>query len=292
MKKWNKIGKSLLFPHKIIVMILFSLSMAFLIFSMLYFGTEHIISYISYAFAFYSLSIVCLRIPEIIIFIKKIKNENKYIIRYKSDTHLRINISLFGSLIFNIIYSIFQLCLGLYHKSFWFYSMAMYYILLSLMRFYLVKYTKNNKGGEKLISEYKRYNFCGWMMLLMNMTVTGIIFFIIYFGRTFYHHQITTIALATYTFVTFSLSIYNFIKYRKYSSPVYSASKSINLVAGCVSMMTLTTTMLTTFGSNDSLEFRKTLLTIFGIVVSIFILSIAIQIIIFSKKNLKKLRRT
>ena len=158
------------------------------------------------------------------------------------------------------------------------------------MRFYLVNHTKKNKPGEDLLIEYKRYNICGWVMLLMNLTVTAIIFFIIYFDRTFYHHQITTIALAAYTFLTFSLSIYNFIKYRKFNSPVYSAAKSINLVAACVSMMTLTTTMLTTFGGEDVVEYKKLLLTMVGVVVSLFILTISIQIIIFTSKNLKKLK--
>ena len=70
---------------------------------------------------------------------------------------------------------------------------------------------------------------------------------------------------------------------------MYSAAKSLNLVAGCVSMMTLTTTMLTTFGSDDILEFKKILLTIVGIVVSLFILAISIQIIVATRKKIKSM---
>lgn len=290
MERLKKIVNKLLFPHMALVLVLFPVSMALLICSMVFLGTESVLSYVSYMFSFYSLTIVCLRIPQIIEFIKKYKNSNKLLVRYQNDINFRINLSLYLSLVLNIAYSIFQLCLGLYHKSFWFISMSVYYVLLSLMRFYLVNHTKKNKPGEDLLIEYKRYNICGWVMLLMNLTVTAIIFFIIYFDRTFYHHQITTIALAAYTFLTFSLSIYNFIKYRKYNSPVYSAAKSINLVAACVSMMTLTTTMLTTFGGEDVVEYKKLLLTMVGVVVSLFILAISIQIIIFTSKNIKKLK--
>ena len=290
MGKWKKVGKLFLFPHRILIMLLFPISLALLVFSMLYFGTEHIISYVSYIFAFYSLTILCLRTHKIIAYINDKKNSSKLLKRYKEDLDYRIKVSLYGSLAINISYSIFQLCLGIYHKSFWFSSMAVYYVLLSFVRYYLVRHTKNNKLGEELLIEYKRYNFCGWIMLLMNLAITAIMFFIIYFERTFYHHQITTIALAAYTFLTFGLSIYNFIKYRKFNSPVYSASKTINLVAGCVSMITLTTTMLTTFGTEDVIEFRKILLTIVGIVVSLFILLVSIQIIVFSKKNINKIK--
>ena len=290
MERLKKIINKLLFPHMALVLVLFPVSMALLICSMVFFGTDSVLSYVSYVFSFYSLTIVCLRIPQIIEFIKKYKNSNKLLVRYQNDINFRINLSLYLSLVLNIAYSIFQLSLGLYHKSFWFISMSVYYVLLSLMRFYLVNHTKKNKPGEDLLIEYKRYNICGWVMLLMNLIVTAIIFFIIYFDRTFYHHQITTISLAAYAFLTFSLSIYNFIKYRKFNSPVYSAAKSINLVAACVSMMTLTTTMLTTFGGEDVVEYKKLLLTMVGVVVSLFILTISIQIIIFTSKNLKKLK--
>lgn len=286
----KRILKNIIFPNTIFVLILFPLAIGILLYSMIKFGSESIYSIISYALSFYALTVLCIKIPSIIKAIKKFKSENKYYLKYKEDVNLRINISLYASLVLNISYSVFQLCLGLYHNSFWFYSMAVYYILLSLVRFYLVNYTKQYKPGDKVLLEYKKYNFCGWIMLLMNTAVTVIIFFIIHFDRTFYHHQITTIALAAYTFLTFSLSIYNFIKYRKYNSPVYSAAKTINLICACVSMMTLTTTMLTTFGSNDVLEFKKILLGIVGGLVSVFILATSIQIIVYTRKKIKEIK--
>lgn len=286
----KRILKNIIFPNTIFVLILFPLAIGILLYSMIKFGSESIYSIISYALSFYALTVLCIKIPSIIKVIKKFKSENKYYLKYKENVNLRINISLYASLVLNISYSVFQLCLGLYHNSFWFYSMAVYYILLSLVRFYLVNYTKQYKPGDKVLLEYKKYNFCGWIMLLMNTAVTVIIFFIIHFDRTFYHHQITTIALAAYTFLTFSLSIYNFVKYRKYNSPVYSAAKTINLICACVSMMTLTTTMLTTFGSNDVLEFKKVLLGIVGGLVSVFILATSIQIIVYTRKKIKEIK--
>ena len=85
------------------------------------------------------------------------------------------------------------------------------------------------------------------------------------------------------------MAIINFIKYRKYNSPVYSAAKSITLVAACVSMITLTTTMLTTFGSDDLIEFKQIILLFVGIVVALFINTLAIQIIVSTTKKLKEL---
>ena len=55
-------------------------------------------------------------------------------------------------------------------------------------------------------------------------------------------------------------------------------------------MMTLTTTMLTTFGTKEIIEFKNVLLTIVGVVVSLFILVISIQIIIATNIKIKQLK--
>lgn len=289
MDKFKKIAIKILFPNIILSITLFPVSLILMLLSMFLIGMDSIFTYISYALAFYSLTIFCLRIPNIISFFKRFKNENKYIVRLTNDVHLRMNIILISTLIINIAYALLQLAMGIYHKSFWFYSMSVYYILLALIRLYLSNYTRKYKVQENLKIELKKYRFSGYILLLMNLTITVILFFIIYWNRTFYHNEITTIALAAYTFLTFTMAIINFIKYRKYNSPVYSAIKSITLVAACVSMITLTTTMLTTFVSDDLIEFKQIILLFVGIVVALFINILAIQIIVSTTKKLKEL---
>lgn len=278
--------KKIIYPHIVILLSFVPISFSLLIYSLIYLGTHSIISYVSYILSFYSLLIFCFRIPNMINYFKKVKDENKYLKRLFNDVHFRINLSLYGTLIINIIYSIFQLGLGFYHNSFWFYSMAIYYFLIALMRFYLVRHTRNYKPGEELEIELKKYRFCGWILLLMNVSVSIIIFFMIYWNRTFVHHEITTIALAAYTFFTFTLAIINLVKYRKYNSPIYIATKSINLVVSSVSMITLETTMLTTFGGNDDPLFRTLILSLSGGAVAIFILIMAILIIVKANRAL------
>ena len=115
----------------------------------------------------------------------------------------------------------------------------------------------------------------------------------VYWNRTFEHHEITTITLAAYTFTTFTFAIINTVKYRKYNSPVLSAGKAVSLAAGAVSMLTLESTMLTTFndGSMD-LPSRKIMLGCTGAAVSVFIIVMAIYMIVQSNKKLKLLKNT
>jgi len=285
---WKKIGLSLLYPHLAVIICLLPISISFLVLSLIYLDSTSIISILSYLLSFYVLLTICFRVPKIVEYFKKVKQENKYIQRWFSDTHLRMNVSLYGSLIWNVIFAIFQLVLGFYHKSLWFYTMFAYYVVLGLMRFFLVKHTRKYKANEEEIMETKRYILCGWMLLIINLTLSIITCFIVYWNKTFNHHMITTIAMAAYTFFTFTFAIVNLIKYKKYNSLVYSAAKNITLISACVSMLTLETTMLTTFGGAEEGLFRQIILSISSVVVIGFAISMAIYMIVRGNKRLKQ----
>jgi len=288
----KKIFKALLYPRIWVMIILLPLSTAFLVYSMVFLGTESIPAILSYVLSAYTLTVWCFKIPYLISFFKTFRNENKYILRWREDDRLRVNTSLYGSLLWNTAYGIFQLWLGYYHHTFWYYSLAGYYISLAAMRFFLVRHTRAHKPGELIRRELQKYRACGWVFLIMNLALTLIIFFMVYWNRTFLHHEITTIAMAAYTFTTFTTAIINMVKYRKYQSPVYSASKAISFAAACVSMLTLTSTMLTTFGgATMDAEARRLMLALIGGAVSLVILIMAVYMITNSTKKIKALNR-
>lgn len=288
---WKKIGKALLFPHIAIMMILVPIATVFLVYSMVFLGTQSVAAIISYVLAAYTLTIWCFKIPYLIQFLKTFKAENKYARIWQDDTRLRVNVSLYGTLIYNTAYALLQLGMGFWHHTFWFYSLAGYYICLAAMRFFLARYTIKHKPGEKMREELIRYRLCGWIFLVMNLALSLMVFFMVYWNRTFRHHEITTIALAAYTFTAFTMAIINMVKYRKYNSPVYSASKAISLASACVSMLTLEATMLTTFGAGTMGAItRKIFLGCTGGVISVFVVVMAIYMIRQSSKKLKDLK--
>lgn len=135
----------------------------------------------------------------------------------------------------------------------------------------------------------QKYRACGWVFLVMNAALTLIVFFMLYWNRTFVHHMITTIAMAAYTFTAFTMAIVNLVKYKKYESPVFSATKAIGFASACVSMLTLTSTMLTTFkdGTMDAFS-EKLLLGGVGFAVSGVVLVMAIYMIVTGTKKLRQ----
>ena len=287
----KKLGKAILFPHIAIMILLVPIATVLLVGSMVFIGTESLVAIVSYVIAAYTLTVWCFKIPYLINFFKTFKNENKYARRWRDDTRLRVNVSLFGSFAWNTLYGVFQLWLGFYHHTFWFYSLGAYYICLGVMRFFLARHTTRYAPGERMQAELKKYRACGIVFLVMNLALALIIFFMVYFNRTFEHHMITAIAMAAYAFTALTAAIVNVIKYRKYNSPVYSASKAISLAAALVSMLTLESTMLTTFGEGTmTATEQKIMLGATGGVISVLIVAMAIYMIVLGTKKLEQLK--
>lgn len=286
--KIKDITSKIFHPHIAVFLILLPISITLLTLSLLYYESTSIFAILSYLLASYMLIIISLKIPKLVSFLKKIKENNKYAKLWFSDVQLRMKVSLYLSVFWNTAYALLQLGLGIYHKSLWFFSMFAYYLLLTFIRFFLADYTKKYKANENQEQEIQKSLLCGCLLLCMNLALAVIITFIVLQYKTFQHSIVTTITLATYTFFTFTYAIVNCIRFRKYKSLVYSSAKSISLITASVSMLTLESTMLSTFGGTDDLLFCKIMLSVSGAVVIAFALSMAIIIIVKAGKKYKQ----
>jgi hypothetical protein len=286
----RRIIKALLYPHAAVMAALLPISAALLVLCMVYLGTESVFSVMSYVLSFYTLSVYCLRIPGIVRAIRRFKRENKLYRRWAEDESLRVRVTLYGALVWNTAYAVLQGGLGIVHRSFWYYSLAGYYILLAAMRFFLLRHTRRHRAGERMDAELKEYRLCGWLFLTMNLTLSVMVFFMIYWNRSFDHDEIVTIAMAAYTFCTLTVAIINTVKYRRYNSPVYSAAKAIGLASASVSVITLEATMLSTFGDGTVDEsVRRLLLALTGGAVSVLLVVMAVYMIVQGTAKLKAL---
>lgn len=284
--------KKLLFPHPLIVVTVLPASITLLVYSMVVIGTDTPIAYLSYFLSAYAVTITGVRIPQGVKHLKNRKNNNKYIIRWLNDAKLRSKLILLCTTIFNAIYGILNLFLGYVHSTFWFYSLGFYYLCLVFMRLILLCHTDKNDTYARIKSEFKKYRCCGIIFLILNISISFIIFFMVYWNRTFYHNEITTIAIATYTFSALTIAIINIAKKQKSKVPIQSASRIISLTAACVSVLTLESTMLTTFGSEGtSIQIRQIMLGASGGVVSFFIIGMSIFMIVTSTRHLNELNQ-
>ena len=91
--------------------------------------------------------------------------------RYMTDAAFKVRISLFVSLGINLAYSVFKLGSGLYFRSLWIGAIAVYYILLSMIRFVLL-YHMERKKDAGISAEYHSYRITAVLMMCINLTLT------------------------------------------------------------------------------------------------------------------------
>lgn len=277
---WKKLGKTVLFPPVFIIFLLLPFSTGTLIYGMLFLVENDWRRIAAYVFSFYSLLVLCARIPKIVTFCKSMKENNRYIRTWSEDVQLRTKIILMGNVLWNCGYALLQLGIGIYHHSVWFYSLAGYYFSLAVMRLFLLAHAFRYQFGEKRRAEWKWYRNCGWVFLLMNLALSRMMLYMVRGERIVRHSEITTITMAAYTFASFSMAVRNMVVYKKYESPVLSASKIISLAAVSVSVMTLENTMLYTFRTETmTLEKQRVMQALTGAAIALFIVIMAIHMI-------------
>lgn len=291
MKLLKNLLINLLLPHIAVIIFIVPVAAIMLVYAFVRPDSHPLLIYSSYFLSAYALTILCAKLPEAFEKIKSLKEKNKYLRHYFTNPHLRVNISLLGSVTINSAYAVMQLVTGFFLHSIWFYALAVYYGLLALMRISLLRYTRSETPVQNRKNELYKYRTCGILLLVMNLSLAIIVFYIVYQNRGFSYHYIQTISLAAYSFTTITVAIVNVFRYRKYESPVLSAAKSISLAAACVSMLSLETAMLSAFGSNEFPVFRQAITAITGTVILVFVLCMAIYMILHANKEIKAIER-
>lgn len=301
MADWKKIGKKLLFPPGWLIVILSVISAAALtvVFQN---GLEHSsvawvsgLVYAVYVLAFYSLTVVCAAC--ITVFpgrYRKIKQkiyENKFGNRYMTDAAYRTHFSLYVSLSINLLYVATNLISGIWYRSVWSITLAVYYIILALMRFLLLRFSIKIGIGNDREKELRRSRLCGVILMTVNLALSGVVVLVIVQNKGFAYHGMLIYIMAMYTFYVTVHSIINLMKYRKYNSPVMSTAKSISFAAALVSMLSLTTAMLSQFGAeNKTPHFNQIMVGATGAGVCAIVVTISVYTIARTNKEIKKLR--
>ncbi|MGN0350622.1 MAG: hypothetical protein ACI4ES_03140 [Roseburia sp.] len=211
--------------------------------------------------------------------------------RYLSEKTFRAEISLYPSLFINLFYAGIKLFSGIRYQSVWFGTLAVYYILLAVMRFSLLYHVRKRERRQKnQISELKICRSCGVILMILDWALTGMVVLVISKNSGFEYPGMFIYVMALYTFYVVITAVVNVIKFRKHENPAISAAKVINLTAALVSMFSLETAMLTQFGADRDAAFRQMMSAATGAGMSILILGMALVMIVRTTNQIGKIR--
>jgi len=291
---WKKLGKKLLFPP-VWGMVLLAIVSAVALTTVFIRGWEQqVIAYVVYVLAFYTLSVVtvfCITVlPKKYRSIKEKVLANPLGNRYVTDKEFRTKVSLNLSLAINLLYVAINILSWYLYHSWWFVCLAVYYTILSVMRFLLVRYVRLNPIGVNRYGELKRALTCSYIMLLLNFFLSGAVLMVVYQDKGYEYHGIMIYVMAMFTFYNTTTAIIDLIRYRHLESPVMAAAKGISMAAALVSMLNLETAMFAQFGADMAKEDQQLMIMLTGAGISIAVIAIAVFMIAHCTKEIKKTR--
>ena len=249
-------------PNIFIKILSYILSIYLLIYVFTMHIEESLLAYIAYPLSTYAL------ILFIIWFIKACNFSSEFIHNtslyklYKKNERNILKYSLTITSIINLLYGLFKLITGIYYSSWWFITIAIYYLILCLMKLLVLK---NSKSIIRNI---------GIILLLMNFVLIGIV--VLSLGHDYHitYKDYLIYVVALYDFYLIITSIINVFKYRNDKREVMIASKYISLIVSMITMLELEIAMIYEFG--DDGEFKTIMISITGLV--IFIINIILSV--------------
>lgn len=290
MKNWKSIGTKLAYSPTVLHILMVILSAAALIIVFIKEWNENPIAYAVYIFSFYTLvTVVFAGVKTISGYYKAAKKtvyQNQYAYRYLTDAAYKTNISLFISFIINLLYVFTNAVSAVWYRTSWFAIFAVYYGIMAVMRFLLVRYFRNHQIGKNMLEELKRARVCSCILMLVNLTLSGVVLMMLYHNRGFHYQGVLIYVMATYTFYVVISAIVDLVKYRKYNSPVLSVSKMIKFAASLFSMLFLETAMFSQFGQDTPEQTKRIMIMVTGAGISIIVVGMSMYMMIRCSKKI------
>lgn len=287
--KNRMIIRRMLYPTPKVGLTVSVISYMALIFIFAYGKTKSMLAYPVYCMSAYSLIILCAAMP------KKIRSAVQFlgsrktirqllsshiVNRYLSDLTFRGNIGIYRGMTVNFLYTIFRTMMGIRYASVWSISLAVYYLLLGMIRTYMIVCYKQRFTKSETIC----YRNTAWFLFLLNVPMGGMIALMIRTDSGFLYPGYVIYLSALYTFYTLISTIRNIAKYHKAGSPILTASKILNFIAALMSILGLQTAMISQFSTNGA-HYLKLMNGITGSFVYAMVIAIAIWMLFSSKKE-------
>ena len=151
------------------------------------------------------------------------------------------------SLVFNIAYCGYHIAYGAATNSWWFLAIGIYYALLSIVRFAVLRH----KGNRQLL-----VRFTGVMLIALSFSLVGTVILAFIKDRGTVFPLIAMLAIATYTFTKITLASIKWIKARKSKSVKTMTLRNISFANALVSIYSLQRSMLVSFDGMTATEIR------------------------------------
>ncbi len=249
---------------------------------------QSIIAYFVYPLSAYTLVVISVTMPTTIKNTKKYLNEHEKTSFYVNKSYERTIFFLQMGLIVNLLYAAFKMSTAVYYSSAWLGAIAIYYSILVIIKYYLLRrekmYIQFDQEDEAYIKRWNSYRVTGFMLLLLSASILGLAIQMVLNGESYEYGEIVVIASAAYTFYRLTLAIVNAVQNSHSKNAIISAVKYVNLSTAFIAILALQTALLAAYALDDNFVTLMNLFT--SIAVCSTIIIFAIRMIKISNKKL------
>ncbi len=250
--------------------------------------------YAAYALSAYALTVACACLPgwwralrsAVHVPIPKKLREAPYVQRYLTEPAFRLRVSLWQGLFFDLLYAGLKLFSGVRYRTVWFLALAVYYAVLALTHFLLLR--GGRRDGR---AQLRSYISCGVLLLMLHQALVGIVALMVRREQGFVYPGLLIYVMAAYAFYSVILAAVDLLRFRKNAPPAHAAAKAVRLATALVSILALETAMLSSFGGSDGPEFRAVMTACTGGGVCLLVILMAIFMIVKGARQLHAARR-
>ncbi len=215
---------------------------------------------------------------------------NEYTAKLADDAVYRTVAMTYLSFGVNAAMGLAKAAAGIFLRSYWLITFAAYYILLCVIRMFLLKTNRSICGinDKKLreTAEWKAYGICGFLFMAMTVILQGAIVLILKDGHGFKYDGFLIYAVAAYDFYCLISSIVYMVRKSTDNTPVIRAIKIIKLSTSLVSMLSLQTAMFASFGNGG--DFQSKMNFIVGTSICVLIFLLGMFMVFNSRRKIKK----
>ncbi len=148
------------------------------------------------------------------------------------------------SLAFNIAFGAYHIVFGVVERSWWLFTVGVYYVILSTARFAVIMTKRNGRFVTK---------FAGVMLMVLSVPLAGTVVLATVKDRGTVFHEIVMIAIAVYAFTKITLAAVKLVKSRHIRSAKAVTLRNISFATAFVSIFSLQRSMLVSFeGMSES----------------------------------------
>ncbi len=172
-------------------------------------------------------------------------NIHELLKRWKADFDFKTILSAMGSLFITTVFALYNGFLGVYHSSLWNGAICLYYLILVLLRGFIILAERslarleNPNPRRSLV-----YRLSSLLLLFLNISLIVPVTMMVKLQKPVHLTLIPAIAMAAYTTYKITMSSINLKRRKKSADSLVKLLRAINFIDALVSVLTLQNTLI------------------------------------------------